>query len=722
LRRQLTRRTVFLFLLLFASSGLVLLSVLLPEISSASQPSFQEGSVAQQDIVAPYALVFDSQVQTQKQRDLAAAIVLPIYSPQDTTISRQQLEHLRSALLFISTVRDDDYATPEQKTADLSALEDIRLSRDTMEKVLSLSETRWQAVQQESIVVLEQVMRQTIYDSALDQARQQVPTLISLSLPEEQSAIVAELVTGFIAPNSFYDEDLTKAAQQQARDNVPVSQRSYAAGETIVQRGQVITSLELEALQQYKLAETNITLQKVISAILVAVAVVGYFMVYLQREQKLFHDLRGLLFFVVLFLIFLTGARLMLPGHIILPYFYPTIAFSLTVSVLYGREIAFIATIPLVFLEVLDLPRAFELTTLTIFCSFFGIMTLRRAQRVTAFIKAGAAIAVSATVIVLLFRLPEPETDWIGLVTLCAAVLANGVASAGISLLLQFFLAQILGMTTPLQLVELSRPDHPLLQMILRNAPGTYQHSLQLANLVEQAAERIGADPLLSRVGALYHDVGKAVNPFFFIENQPPGEVNPHHDLDPLVSSQTIVHHVSDGIALARKYHLPRRIQDFILEHHGKMLTRYQYAKALEAAGGDESLVNKEDFRYPGPSPQSRETALLMLADGCEARVRSARPKDDIELRNLIQNYVDDRLRLGELRETNLTLRDLEFIVDSFVATLRGVYHPRIEYPQVVLSPATQVSSSQPINQISPVEIPGIPRAEEITNDSQGKP
>jgi len=720
LRGRLNRRTVFLFLLLFASSGFILLSVLLPDIGSVSQPAFQEGSVAQQDVVAPYAMIFDSIEETQKQRDQAEASVQPIYSPQDTAISRQQLEHLRSALLFVSSVRSDAYATPEQKIADLAALEDILLSRDTMESILALSEARWQAVQQESIVVLEQVMRQTIYDSALEQTRQQIPTLISLSLPEEQSAIVAELVVGFVAPNSFYDELQTKLALQQARESVPVAQRSYAVGETIVQRGQIITPLVLEALQQYKMAETSLTWQKVVSALLVTLAVVGYFIIYLRREQKIFHDLRGLLFFVLLFLVFLAGARLMLPGHIILPYFYPTIAFSLTVSVLYGREIAFISTIPLIFLEVLDLPKAFELTTLTIFCSFFGIMTLRRAQRVTAFLQAGAAIAISGVVIVLLSRLPDPNTDWIGLLTLSAAVLANGVASAGISLLLQFFLAQILGMTTPLQLVELSRPDHPLLQMILRNAPGTYQHSLQLANLVEQAAERIGADPLLSRVGALYHDVGKVINPFFFIENQPPGEVNPHHDLDPLVSSQTIINHVKDGITLAQKHRLPRRIQDFILEHHGKMLTRYQYAKAVEAAGGDESLVNKEDFRYPGPSPQSRETALLMLADGCEARVRSTRPKDEIELRSLIQNYVDDRLRLGELRETSITLRDLEFTVDSFVATLRGVYHPRIEYPQLNIASTTQTSPTQPIH-IQPAEIAGIPRSEEIKDNSQGK-
>jgi putative nucleotidyltransferase with HDIG domain len=229
--------------------------------------------------------------------------------------------------------------------------------------------------------------------------------------------------------------------------------------------------------------------------------------------------------------------------------------------------------------------------------------------------------------------------------------------------------------------MEISRPDHPLLQFILRNAPGTYQHSLQVANLAEQAAENIGADTLLTRVGAIYHDAGKALNPFFFIENQLPGNTNPHDNLSPISSSHMIIRHVPDGLELARKYRLPRRIQDFIEEHHGTMLTRYQYAKAVEAAEGDESLVDESQFSYPGPRPKSRETAILMLADGSEARVRAERPPDENALRKVIKSVIEHRLSSGQLDETDLTLRDLDQLIDSFTTTLRGIYHPRIEYP-----------------------------------------
>jgi membrane-associated HD superfamily phosphohydrolase len=162
-----------------------------------------------------------------------------------------------------------------------------------------------------------------------------------------------------------------------------------------------------------------------------------------------------------------------------------------------------------------------------------------------------------------------------------------------------------------------------------------------------------------------------------------PGSENPHDELDPASSARIIIQHVPDGLSLARQYHLPRRIRDCILEHHGNMTTRYQYVKAVEAAGGDESQVNPGIFRYPGPRPQSRETAILMLADGVEARVRAERPKDEDALRTLIRSVVDNRLNSGQLDDTQLTLHDLYLIVDSFTVTLRGIYHPRLEYPKL---------------------------------------
>jgi len=177
--------------------------------------------------------------------------------------------------------------------------------------------------------------------------------------------------------------------------------------------------------------------------------------------------------------------------------------------------------------------------------------------------------------------------------------------------------------------------------------------------------------------------MGKSENPVFFIENQVPGHPNPHDELDPLTSSAIIIRHVTDGLDLAKKYRLPRQISDFVREHHGTMITRYQFVKAVEAAGGDESLVDMEAFRYPGPRPQSRETAILMLADGCEARVRAERPTEEDVLQDIVKSVIDTRIAIGELDDTDLTLHDLSRIRESFVATLRGIYHPRVQYPKL---------------------------------------
>ena len=297
--------------------------------------------------------------------------------------------------------------------------------------------------------------------------------------------------------------------------------------------------------------------------------------------------------------------------------------------------------------------------------------------------------------VILAYLLPSTAMDWTGILTLMIVALVNGMASTSIAFLLQYPLAQFLNLPTPMQLLEISHPDFPLLQMFLRNAPGTYQHSLQVANLAEQAAEAIGADSVLTRVGALFHDIGKAKDASFFVENQAPGNLNTHVDITPEEAAQKIIQHVLDGVALARKYRLPRRIEDFIFEHHGTMVTRYQYNQALEKAGGDTSKVNADQFRYPGPRPRSRETAILMLADGSEARARAEGAENDDDLRAIVRSVIERVQKENQLDNAPLTMRDLNLIAESFVTTLRGSYHPRIQYPATELPAAATNAPSE---------------------------
>jgi hypothetical protein len=682
--RPVFRHAFIILALLLATSGLAYLAVIYPLSTSLSGPGLQVGQVAPQEVLSPRSITFESEVLSEQQRELAARAVAPVYTPVDTGVARQQVGRLREALGFISSVRADAYAAPEVKLADLAALEDIKLSQDAAQRILALSDARWQAVQQEAVSVLEQVMRNAIRDDRLDDARRSVPTRVSLSLPEDQAGIVAEIAAAFVAPNSIYSESLTEAARQQARDQVQPVARTFVAGETVVPRGRVISPADLEALAAIGLAEDRNDWQAQVGAVGLVLLSAAFFTVYLSLRPAITYDLRSLLLMAVLFLVFLFSARLIIPGHTVLPYLFPLPAFSLTIAALFGGELALISILPLAILATYGLPNVLDLSLYYIISAIFGVFNLGRARRISAFLRASLASAAAGAMVVVSYRLADGNTDWVGLATLTAASLINGMSSAGLTLLLQFFLAQFLGMTTPLQLIELARPDHPLLQFILRRAPGTYQHSLQVANLAEQAAERINADALLVRVGALYHDAGKAINPAFFIENQVAHGVNPHDDLDPATSAAIIIRHVTDGLDLASKYRLPRRIQDFISEHHGDSLTRYQYVRAVEAANGQESKVNPKFYRYPGPRPRSRETAILMLADGSEAVIRAKNPRDEQGLREAIRSIVDHRLAEGQLDDTGLTIQDLAQIVASFTATLKGLYHPRLEYPKLV--------------------------------------
>lgn len=640
------------------------------------------GAVAPRDLQAPYTIEYVSEVLTNEAREAAERTVTPVYSTADPSIARQQITTLRDVLLFITTVRIDAFATPEQKNGDLRSIAAVHLKDDRIESILQLSDNQWDAVQQESLSVLEQTMRNNIREGDVASTQRGVPSRISLALNEIQASLVSELVQAFIVPNSLYSEELTEAARLSAGENVAAVTQYFIAGETVVSSGEVISAAELEALQTLGLVEPEKNNLDYIGAGALTLVVSLFLWLYFSYRRTAFiKDMRGLLLVGLLFLIFLFAARLIIPNHAIVPYLYPIPAFGLLIASLFGVDAGFVLVFVLTLFTVYDFPNPLGLAIYYLVPSFISILILGKARRIWTFVSAGLVISLSGIIVLVAYWLPGAEAEWFDVATLAGAAALYGISSASLTLLLQFFVAQSLGLTTALQLLEYSRPDAALLQFLLRSAPGTYQHSLQVANLAERAAESIGADALLVRVGALYHDVGKANNPLFFIENQMPGNLNTHDDLAPRESSALIIRHVIDGVELAKKHHLPKRIIDFILEHHGTNITRYQYTQALIEADGDHSKVNEEDFRYPGPAPRSRETALLMFADGTEAITRAKHPQQESELVDIVQKVIETSQQNGQLDHTQLTLRDLKLIADSFVATLRGTLHSRVEYP-----------------------------------------
>ncbi len=683
------RIRLFQVVLLIVVSVISYGALVLPELLLPSAVPLKPGDVSPSDFQAPQSLEYISEVKTDEARRAAESAVTPVYAPPDPSIARGQIEKLRATLQYITLVRADPNSTPEQKASDIASLSDVKLKLDTIQKILALPSARWEAIQQESLSVLEQVMRPTIRDQELESVRRSVPSLVSLALNEEQAAIVAELVTAFVVPNSVYSQDLTDQARQAAREAVQPVIQEYKAGEIIVLRGQVITPAEYEALRQFGLIKEGNPWQNYVGAGALIVMVAAFVHLYFSRRRLPFlFEPRSLILVALIFILFIVSARLIIPNRTVLPYAFPLAALGLLIATLFGLEAGIVFSIALAILVPYNLPNALDLTPYYLLSSLTGVLVLGNARRVWTFFRAGMATAAAGIATLIAFRFPFVQMDVVALLQLTGAAIFSGLAASSVALLLQYFLAQALGLTTALQLIEISRPDFPLLQFFLRNAPGTYQHSLQVANLAEQAAEAIGADALLTRVGALFHDVGKALNPMFFVENQPQDQVNTHEDLSPVESAEAIIDHVTDGLGLAHKHRLPRRIDDFILEHHGTMITRYQYNQALEAAGGDASKVDMEHFRYPGPKPRSRETALLMLADGSEARARAERPEDEEAIRNIVRSTIEVAERQGQLDETQLTLRDLSVITEVFVSILRGSHHPRISYPKE--SPATQ--------------------------------
>jgi len=370
----------------------------------------------------------------------------------------------------------------------------------------------------------------------------------------------------------------------------------------------------------------------------------------------------------------------MVPGHAYLPYLVPVAALSTTLALLIDVPLSVLVTILMALLMGYMAGGSLGLTAYAAMGGLVGALSLERRPRVSRLPWIGSYVALSNVSVVLISAVTGHHLDPLELAQLLAIGVANGVLSASLALIGLFLINNLLGITSPLQLLDLSQPTQPLLRQLRLRAPGTYHHSLMVSSLAEQAAERIGADPLLTRVGAYYHDVGKVMQPEFFAENQQPG-TNGHDRLDPWISAEIIVGHVEEGLDLAQKYRLPREVRAFIAEHHGTTLVRSFYEQALRQSG-EPTGVDEDDFRYRGPKPGSKETAIVMLADSCEAAVRGERPASAEQVDQLVRRIIMDKVSTGQFDACDLTLHDLDQIRDTFCETLLSAFHARIKYPE----------------------------------------
>ncbi|MBI5564368.1 MAG: HDIG domain-containing protein [Chloroflexi bacterium] len=678
-KRQAWRNTrVWLLGVLFVLATAVILIV---PLSTSGQVALDEGNVAPEDVRAPRAARYVSEVLTELAREEAERNVAVQYDPIDPRVARQQIAYARQVLDFIRAVRLDTQATRDQKRAALAVIENVTLTPAVIEALLDLSGEAWQRVSQEIITVIDLTLRNVIRDVNVAEFKSRLPALVAIDLNEDRTRLVSEVAQNFIVPNRARNDPATEQARAEARSKVEPRQRDIEAGQTIVRQGEVVTPLQIEALNQLNLRQSQLGWGDVGGSLWIAVAVAVLLGLYLWRfEVELLDRPRHLLLLLLLLTLFLLVAKFMVPNRTVLPYVFPVAALSMLLTVLLGPGLAVTTTILLAGLIGVLAGGSLEISMYMVAGGLISVLSLGRVERLNTFFLAGLNVALINAVILLAFRLPEGGTDPIGWVTLIGATLLNGGLSASLTLGGFFLIGNLFDITTTLQLLELARPTHPLLNELLRQSPGTYHHTLMVANLAEQAADRIGANALLTRVGAFYHDIGKTARPYMFVENQVEG-ANVHDQLNSRTSAEIIVSHVNDGVELARRYRLPSRVRAFIPEHHGTMRVSFLYQKAVDESPTGAAGVDEKAFRYPGPKPQSKETALLMLADGCEATVRATRPASPEELNEIVRKTIADRIAWGQLDECPLTLADLDTIRQSFAATLQGMFHPRLRYP-----------------------------------------
>jgi cyclic-di-AMP phosphodiesterase PgpH len=653
----------------------------LPVLPGEQTVSLQLGDVSTQEVLAPRSVTYTSTILTNQARDQAAAAVAPVYDPPDPLIARQQAETLQSALDYITLVRSDPYSGLPEKLTDLAHLTQVTLPAETATRILQLGDMEWESVQQEARAVLERIMRQPIGPNQLPDVLESIPNYVGLSFPENQISLVADLVRSLVIPNSLYNATATDKLRADAAANTEPVTRSFITGQVVIPRGKVVTDADMEAVYMLGLTTESLNLRNSASMLLaVVLATVLLSMFVVQFHPEMVRRLRSVFLYCLILLVFLTVARIMVPGHAVLPFLFPLVALGILIACLFGRGLGILSAMLLGAFAGWLGGNQLEITLYGGLSAMTAILLLGRGEKPLRFFTAGFAAGLTGSLIVVITRLSEPASDLVGILTLIAASFINGILSGSLALGLLFLIGNLFDITTNLQLLDLSRPDHPLLREILLESPGTYQHSLQVANLAEHAGERVGANTLLLRVGALYHDAGKSSQPKFFVENQA-ADGNPHDRLDPETSARLIIEHVRDGLNLSRKHRLPTRVRDLIAEHHGTLRASYQYGLALTAAGGRAEKIDESKFRYPGPRPQSKEAAILMLADGVEAKFRAVAPATPEDVEKLVRSVLEDRVADHQFDDTDLTLHDLDILRTALVDALRGRTHSRLLYP-----------------------------------------
>ena len=669
-----------------------------------SKLHLKEGDVAAETVTAPRNFSYSSSVIRQHLQLEASRSVSDVVA-YDVSVKTAQLGRLNAVIATIDRVRGNASLAPQSQTQQIALGTALSLPDGGAQKVLALSSSDWAVTAAEARRVLGEVLQEPYTADNLQEKQDSVPGRLSSALNPTEQDVAGMLVQPLVVPTETIDDAATQAQRNQAIASVPPQIVRYAKDQEIVRRGQAIDAGTIEALQAAGFLRTRLRVEDLVASLAVAITTATFLALYLE----LFQPLRPSSFRRIFLLAILVGgaailARVYFPivlqdpqRHFYLFDFPAAVAamlvaaiFEAPLAIMVAGVIAVLVTFIAVFVpQISGVVGLSPLQVCQVLLAFFfsgvaGAYGVYRAERLNRYLLTGLGVAAACFITVastwLLDGSRQPtELVWIAIASLTSGALASLITVGALVLLGTLF-----NVTTPLQLMELGQLNAPLLRRLQEEAPGTFQHSILVGNLAERAAHVIGADALLVRVGCYYHDIGKMSRPGFFIENQLSG-VNPHDQLDSETSAQIVTEHVRDGRELARHYRLPDLLRPFITEHHGTRTIAYFYRKAAL----DDPAVDRQRFTYPGPRPQTRETAIVMLADSTEASVRAAVDRSREQIDAMVDSIVEERLIEGQLDECDLTLRELRAVAMSFKESLRAIYHPRIEYP-----PATKAEDS----------------------------
>jgi putative nucleotidyltransferase with HDIG domain len=658
-----------------------------------AQSSVAAGIRAPWTLTAPRAISYDSDARTEQVRSEAADAV-PDVLVLDPAIREQALTELDRQFARIAQLRSDTSVATATREIAIQAIANT-LAEPSAAALANASEAEWDIVRAEARAALGRTLSGTLREADLAAARERVTGFLSPALSPQQSQAVRELLVPFVVPTLAVDQERTAALRAEARKGQPPVHVSHGRGDVLVTEGQELTAADIELLERAGLWTDTLRVEHVGAAALLAliagVAIGGYAAVATPlalvdvRRRALLVGLIALPMLVVKLVL-----PLLVPDHDrqFLAYALPLAAAPLLAAVLLDIGLAMLLTMVLATAGAFvtaylpfaqgDVAGGLEAVRMWLAIGaggFAAALVVARADRTQRYALAGAAAGVGTALALLAVWLIDADRGRADLAWLTGVSAINGALTGLVGLLALAFVRRPFGIVTRVELMELTQLSHPLLRRLQDEAPGTFQHSIVVGNLAERAAGRIGADPLLVRIGAYYHDVGKLLAPAFFIENS--GETNPHATLDPLQSTRVILSHVTSGVDIARRAGLPAAVLAFIPQHHGTRLVSFFYRLAADA----DPNVDPELFRYPGPRPQTREAALVMLADASEASVRASDDHSPERIREVVEGVVRERVEEGQFDECDLSLRDLRIAADSYVSTLTAVYHPRVEYP-----------------------------------------